>query len=146
MKTRETQAPEVREASSDAHPASSGVGRRDFLLSTATAGAGFVLGRKAAAQEAAQPAAKPKAGGAAAEQVNIAMIGLGEEGRVLMDSILRIPGIRVKAVCDIWEKYSLQRGSGRLKKIGHEGTAYVDYCQRTGRYLPRLSPGRRSKQ
>ena len=26
------------------------------------------------------------------------------------------------------------------------GTAYVDYCQRTGRYLPRLSPGRRSKQ
>jgi len=60
------------------------------------------------------------------EDLNIAMIGLGAQGRVLMDCILRIPKIRVKAVCDIWE-YSQKRGAGTLKKKGHDVNVYEDY-------------------
>ncbi len=58
--------------------------------------------------------------------MNVALVGLGAEGNVLMDAALRIPGIRFKAVCDIWE-YSLKRGSGMLKKYGHQASAYVDF-------------------
>ena len=120
MKSKDKVQPKTREERN----ASPGVGRRDFLLSTATAGAGMMLGKKAVAQTAEAP--KPKVTGASAEQVNIAMIGLGAEGMVLMNALLNIPGVRVKAACDIWE-YSLGRGSRMLKKVGHEGTPYVDY-------------------
>ncbi len=58
--------------------------------------------------------------------LNIALVGLGAEGMVLTDALLRIPGIRFKAVCDIW-KYSLKRGSGMLKKYGYQVNAYVDF-------------------
>ncbi|HOZ45624.1 MAG TPA: Gfo/Idh/MocA family oxidoreductase [Candidatus Hydrogenedentes bacterium] len=107
------------------------MGRRDFLLGTATVGAGVMLGRKVLAQEdvaEAEPTipAAAASSGNPADQLNIAMIGLGAEGMVLMDAILRIPDIRVKAVCDIWE-YSLRRGARTLKKFGHEVNSYVDY-------------------
>jgi len=58
--------------------------------------------------------------------LNIALIGLGAEGMVLMDAMLRIPGIRFKAVCDIWD-YSLKRGKGMLKAYKHDVNAYEDY-------------------
>ncbi|MCX5757325.1 MAG: Gfo/Idh/MocA family oxidoreductase, partial [Candidatus Hydrogenedentes bacterium] len=109
--------------------------RRDFLMTTAGAGAGLMFASKAFAQEAAATAATPPPAQAApavvspeskATQVNVALIGVGAEGQVLMDAMLRIPGIRFKAVCDIWE-YSRKRGSGMLKKFGHPVNAYVDY-------------------
>ena len=37
------------------------------------------------------------------DQLNIAMIGFGAEGKVLGQSLARIPGIRVRAICDIWK-------------------------------------------
>ncbi|HPC17359.1 MAG TPA: Gfo/Idh/MocA family oxidoreductase [Candidatus Hydrogenedentes bacterium] len=106
--------------------------RRDFLMTTAGAGAGMLFASKAFAQEAAAAAAPPAAAPAIvspeskATQLNIALIGVGAEGQVLMDAALRIPGIRFKAVCDIWE-YSRRRGAGMLKKFGHPVNAYVDY-------------------
>ena len=37
------------------------------------------------------------------DQINVALIGFGAEARVLSKSIVRIPGVRVRAVCDIWK-------------------------------------------
>jgi len=109
--------------------------RRDFLVSSA-AGAGLLFAGKAMGQEAAPAPAPPAAEAPAAPAVlppgtkladlNIALVGLGAEGMVLMDALLRIPGIRFKAVCDIWP-YSLKRGSRMLKTYGHQVNSYVDF-------------------
>jgi len=96
-----------------------GMGRRDFLASTAAAGAGVLLGRAAASEDPS-----PRASGF--DDLNVALIGLGAQGMVLMDACLRIPGIRFKAVCDIWS-YSQQRGSRTLKRYGHLVNVYEDY-------------------
>jgi len=72
-----------------------GFNRRTLLTSTAAAGASLALSNLAWAQDAA----------ASAEPVNVALIGVGTEGRVLMDNMVKMPGIRFKAVCDIWGYY-----------------------------------------
>jgi len=60
------------------------------------------------------------------EDLHLALIGQGAQGRVLRDAILRIPNIRVKAVCDIWG-YPQKYAANLLKKYGHEVTVYEDY-------------------
>jgi len=93
------------------------VSRRDFLRSAAAAtGAGLALTRNAMAQDA-----KPKV-----DDLNVALIGAGSQGRVLIAASLKIPGIRYKAVCDIW-KYSQKYASNILKKFGHPVNVYEDY-------------------
>ncbi len=89
--------------------------RRSFLRSTAAAGAGIVL----------SPAvfAKDKQG---KDDINIALLGAGEQGKVLMMATLKIPGIRFKAVCDIWP-YNRTWVSRRLKAYRHEHNTYEDY-------------------
>ena len=60
------------------------------------------------------------------DQLNIALIGAGAQGRILTESSLRIPGIRFKAICDIWN-YSQRYSQRYLKKYGHEVNVYEDY-------------------
>src|SRR4030067_3752752 len=60
------------------------------------------------------------------DDLRVALIGCGEQGRVLMESCLRIPGVRIVAVCDIWE-YSRQYASGYLNKYGQPTAVYEDY-------------------
>lgn len=60
------------------------------------------------------------------DQLNIALIGAGAQGRILTESCLRIPGIRFRAICDIWE-YSQRYSERYLKKYGHEVNVYEDY-------------------
>jgi len=105
--------------------------RRKFLASTASVSAGLMFAHEAMGQDAAEAPAEAAAPRARKKHtptsdLNVALIGLGAEGMVLMDAMLKIPGIRFKAVCDIWE-YSLTRGSRMLKKFGHEVNAYEDY-------------------
>ena len=90
--------------------------RRSFITTTA-AGAALAFARPA--RLLAQAAGKP-------ETVNVALIGCGAQGRVLLDDALKIPGIRFVAVCDIWD-YNLQYGERYLKKHGQTATAYRDY-------------------
>ncbi len=92
------------------------IDRRAFLAAAAAAGATTTLGRKSFAQQA------PKG----PNDVNIGIIGVGAQGRILTESILRIPGIRFKAVCDIWS-YSQRYTSRFLMKYGHEVNVYEDY-------------------
>ncbi len=111
--------------------------RRGFIKTTAAAAAGLAAlagptganAGQAAAPAASQappagapiPAAKPSP-----DDLRVALVGAGEQGRVLLESCLRIPGIRIAAVCDIWE-YSRQYASGYLRKYGHNPAVYEDF-------------------
>ena len=94
-----------------------GIDRRNFLRSTAALGAGLVLSSKS---WGAEPGGK-------GDDINVALLGTGAQGQVLLSSCLKIPGLRFKAVCDIWEAYNQKRVSRLLKKYRHEPNAYVDY-------------------
>ena len=91
-----------------------GMNRRTFLRSTAALGAGLAFA----------PMVSGQAGGS---DLNVALLGAGAQGQVLMNACLKIPGVRFKAVCDIWEAYNQRRVSRLLKRYGHENNAYVDY-------------------
>jgi len=96
--------------------------RREFLEATAVAGAGMLL--SACKDDAASKQAA--ASTSSANKLNIALIGYGEEGKVLLESLLNIPSVRVVALCDIWD-YHREEGERYLKKIGNEVRAYENY-------------------
>lgn len=60
------------------------------------------------------------------DTINVAMIGFGAEGKVLAASLVRIPGVRVRCVCDIW-KFEQQRARAFFKGYGHDIKMYEDY-------------------
>lgn len=91
--------------------------RRDFLAT------GAKLGAFLAAAPYIARAAEP---GGKTDQLNVALIGCGEQGRVLLNASLKIPGIRFKAVCDIWP-YHRTYAERLLKKFGHDPKPYEDY-------------------
>ena len=101
---------------------SAGMDRRTFLASTA-AGAVLAGGLRSSSGQAATRAAPKKKG---ADDLNVALIGAGDQGRVLMESCVKIPGIRFRALCDIW-KYSQRYGQRWLKSRGHVVNVYEDY-------------------
>ena len=92
------------------------INRRSFLRSSAAVGAGLAISPVLFAQAA---------GGA--NDLNVALIGAGAEGQILTQSCLAIPGIRFKAVCDIWASYNRKRLARRLKAYKHDVTEYEDY-------------------
>lgn len=92
--------------------------RRDFLRSAAAATAGLAFSPAAFAQ---------KGKGKKTDDINVALLGVGEEGQVLMSACLKIPGVRIKAVCDIWEDYNRKRVSRMLNKYRHEHNTYIDH-------------------
>jgi predicted dehydrogenase len=61
------------------------------------------------------------------DDINVAIIGVGDQGRILLESAVKIPGIRFKALCDIWVAYNQQNQSRFLKAYKHEHNVYVDY-------------------
>ncbi len=87
--------------------------RRGFLKTGFTAG-GMVL--------AAPTILKAQGTG---NKLNVALIGVGSQGRVLLDSLLNIEGLHFQAVCDIWE-LSRRYGVNRLKKAGFDPNGYED--------------------
>ena len=94
-----------------------GMNRRSFLRSTAAAGAGLVLAPKSFGLTT----------GSKTDDINVALLGAGAQGQVLMHACLKIPGIRFKAACDIWTAYNQRRVSRILKAYRHEHSTYVDY-------------------
>lgn len=113
----------VTDATPKDKPEKSGaMNRRDFLRSSATTGAGLALGGAGAIRTALGEETVDKKPG----DLNVGIIGVGAQGRVLIESCLRIPGIRFRAVCDIWS-YSRRYGSRYLKKYGHLVNVYEDY-------------------
>jgi predicted dehydrogenase len=96
--------------------------RRDFISATAVAGAGMLLnGCKSESGE--EKAAQKKS---SLNTINVALIGYGEEGKVLLDPLLNIEGVRVVALCDIWD-FHRNEGARYLEKIGNPVNAYENY-------------------
>ncbi len=102
---------------SDIHPSS--LSRRDFLSTSAKLGA--VIAASPYIARGAEVGAAPTA-----DTVNVALIGCGVQGLILTNAMLPIPGIRFKAVCDIWP-YNLTRASRLLQKYKHEAKPFEDY-------------------
>lgn len=92
--------------------------RRSFISNSAVAAAGLVLSATPFARADAKP-------GSANDSINVAIIGLGAQGRILLDSMLNIPGLRFIAVCDIWA-YAQQYGRNKLKRAGYDVNTYTD--------------------
>ncbi len=97
--------------------------RRDFLKSSASAGLGMAVAGGALTGASLSGRAQEKK---KSTELRVALIGAGTQGRVLIESCLRIPGIRFVAVCDIWG-YSQRYASRYLKKYGQPVNVYEDY-------------------
>jgi len=96
--------------------------RRDFISATAVAGAAMLLdGCKSESGE--EKAAQKKS---SLNTINVALIGYGEEGKVLLEPLLNIEGVRVAALCDIWD-FHRNEGARYLGKIGNPVNAYENY-------------------
>lgn len=93
--------------------------RRDFLRGSAAAGLGVMIGRGVLGQSEDAPRFS-------ADELQVGIIGLGAQGDVLLTACLRIPGIRFRAICDIWD-YNRNIAKRRLQAFGHAVEDYVDY-------------------
>lgn len=102
-------------------PDHAGMDRRRFLQLVSAAGLGLAL----------TPSGLWSAEGAAANNpggtIDIAVVGLGLQAEnALIPSILKISGVRIVAICDIWA-YRLTSWQRRLKKYDITVNAYDDY-------------------
>lgn len=95
-----------------------GMNRRRFISTTAAAGAGLFLSPMVAAQTE---------GGKKPDDINVAVLGAGAQGRILLESAVKIDGVRFKALCDIWTAYNQKNQTRFLKAYKHIVNAYVDY-------------------
>jgi len=89
------------------------VNRRDFLKTSVLASGGILLA----------PTIMRAQAGNIDRDINVALVGLGAQGRVLLDAMLPIPNLKFRAVCDVWG-YSRTYGQRKLKKEGFEVNAY----------------------
>ena len=96
--------------------------RRDFIGTTAVAGAGLLLA--SCSPDAGSKTSATKGG--ALSKLNIALIGCGAEGQVLLESLLVIEGIHLVAIVDIWD-YNRDSNVRRLKAQGVEVKGYENY-------------------
>ncbi|HNS72167.1 MAG TPA: Gfo/Idh/MocA family oxidoreductase [bacterium] len=108
------------------------IDRRDFLQGLAGLPVIGAFALAALKQESYRRAARARKaaaaeGGEAPAELRIALLGVGAQGSVLLNSMLKIPGLRFQAVCDIWTEYNLKRAGNLLKKYGHEAALYEDY-------------------
>jgi predicted dehydrogenase len=95
-----------------------GMSRREFVRSAAATGALAFFGPQLWAQqeEITQQG----------EELAIAIIGPGSQGRNLIMNCLKIPGVRFTAVCDIWD-YHQRYAANLLKKFDQQVNVYEDY-------------------
>jgi predicted dehydrogenase len=104
------------------------VSRRDLVRGGLTAAA--VLGMPLSVARALEAAQDPKAAAAdavaaakKAEPVNIAWLGTGTQGRNDMSKLVRMPGVNIVAIADIYDPY-YELG---LKMAGAQCQGYKDY-------------------
>ena len=106
--------------------------RRDFIQGVAGVPVlglfGYALHKeskfKKAQKEAKLGAEEPVAD---QEKLNVALLGVGAQGTVLLNAMLKIPNINIKAVCDIWTEYNQKRAVNLLTKYKFDVTGYEDY-------------------
>ena len=105
--------------------------RREVLKGLSTVPAlglfGYAWQRQRQYQQAKLVASAAPVAPADLQEINVALIGAGAQGQVLTDAMLRIPGLRFRAVCDVWAEYNQKRVVNSLKKFKHEVNGYEDY-------------------
>ena len=92
------------------------INRRTFIRSSAAASASLVMAPMIV-----------KAQNLGSNALNVALLGAGAQGQVLMNACMKIKGLRFRAVCDIWRDYNQQRVYRILKKYGHDLNRYEDF-------------------
>ncbi|MFV1966596.1 MAG: Gfo/Idh/MocA family oxidoreductase [Pirellulaceae bacterium] len=90
--------------------------RRDMLKAGIAVGAGMML----------VPASTRCQESAANEELNVGVIGIGLQGRSLINAALKMAGVRFRAACDIWE-FSQRYAEYYLANYGHKVNTYADY-------------------
>lgn len=109
------------------------LGRRDFLQGLSTLpvlglfGAAVVQQARFDKKQKTKAAgtAKPRTGGVS--DLNVALLGTGAQGEVLLNAMLKIPGLRFRAVCDIWTEYNQKKTVNLLRKYKHSPNAYENH-------------------
>ena len=105
---------------------------RDLLMGLSTVPALGLFGYAWSSQQKyrrgrEEAAATTPATPAGLQEINVALLGAGAQGQVLMEAMLRIPGLRFRAVCDIWTDYNQRRVVNTLKRFKQEPNGYEDY-------------------
>jgi predicted dehydrogenase len=98
------------------------ISRREFIGTTAVAGAGLLL-TSCSPDAGPQRAAAP---GAPLSKLNVALIGCGAQGQVLLESLMVIEGLNLIAVVDIWD-YNRHKVVRTLKDEGFDVKGYENY-------------------
>ncbi len=111
---------------------SSDLSRRDFVRTAAAAAAGATLVPARAADYLELLAQQHEASSKPAPELAIGVIGAGSQGGNLINKCLKIPGIRIIAVCDIWP-YWLRRFERLLKRYKMPIQTYQDYREMLAR-------------
>ncbi|HKJ68745.1 MAG TPA: Gfo/Idh/MocA family oxidoreductase, partial [bacterium] len=106
--------------------------RRDFLRSLSTVPVLGVFGYALYKQIGYERAVREAKVGAPAppenqEELNIALLGVGAQGEVLLNAMLKIPNLRFRAVCDIWTDFHLARAVNLLTRYNFDVNGYEDY-------------------
>lgn len=92
--------------------------RREFVRNAAGAGVGLAMATSLGAFGQDKPSSD--------KRMDIALIGFGAQGRVLLESLLKIDSVRLVAVCDIWE-YARTYAERYLKASGVEVRTYENH-------------------
>ncbi|MDZ7316561.1 MAG: Gfo/Idh/MocA family oxidoreductase [candidate division KSB1 bacterium] len=107
------------------------IDRRDFLQGMATVPVlglfGYALAQERRHIKKLKAAKAGKEEDKNVAELNVALLGAGAQGTVLLNAMLQLPGLRFRAVCDIWTEYNQRRALNLLKKYGHEANGYEDY-------------------
>ncbi|RPJ77898.1 MAG: gfo/Idh/MocA family oxidoreductase, partial [Acidobacteria bacterium] len=111
--------------------------RRDVLKGLSTVPALGLFGyawqkQRTYEQAKLESVSPPPVAAGSLQEINVALIGAGAQGQVLMDSVIKISKdspVHLRAVCDIWEPHRtrVSRTLNAYKSLGHQGNAYVDY-------------------
>ncbi len=99
--------------------------RRDFIKTSALAAGGLVMSSSLLSAQA-------KGG----KKINVALVGMGAEGEVLLNSLIKLPNLNFVAICDIWQprcnyaamrlfrerkqapaRYTVQLGKDRFQRL-----------------------------
>jgi predicted dehydrogenase len=91
--------------------------RREFVTASAAAAGTSLLGLDAMAETLMKSRVSPQ------DEINVGVIGPGSRGKYIMQLFLRVPGVRVTALCDVYEP---RFAEGR-EITGEDTPAYSDY-------------------